>query len=77
MQNTLEMEELQEGENAVDLFNFFKKNENGHICAKDLRSCLEQLGETLSDKEFEELLNEYDTDSDGFISFEEFCRMIN
>ncbi|KAL4459932.1 hypothetical protein ABPG74_003458 [Tetrahymena malaccensis] len=77
MQTTLIMEYEEEQENIVDLFKIFKQNENGHINVEDLRLCVTQMGEDLSEEEFNDLVREFDSDKDGYISFEEFCRMMN
>ena len=34
------------------------------------------FGETLSDKEIEEIITEADVDGDGYINYEEFVRMM-
>ncbi|KAJ8322144.1 hypothetical protein KUTeg_000615 [Tegillarca granosa] len=56
-------------------FKVFDRDGNGFIDAKELRFAMKQLGETLSDKELEEMMKEADVDGDGKINYEEFVRV--
>jgi len=35
------------------------------------------MGESLSQKEFDDLIEDFDQDHDGFLSFQEFCSLVN
>lgn len=48
----------------------------GKISFEDLRSVARELGESMSDEELYEMIREADRDGDGYVSEEEFVRII-
>jgi len=58
-------------------FNVFDTDKCGYIKAKELKSVMRSIGETLTDDEVDEMINLVDTNGDGKISFEEFVSIIN
>ena len=60
----------------INAFRVFDTESNGLISNQKLAHIIRTLGETLTDKEIEEIINEADVDGDGFINYEEFVRMM-
>ncbi|XP_053382127.1 calmodulin-beta-like isoform X2 [Mercenaria mercenaria] len=56
-------------------FRTFDKDGNGFIEAKELRIAMKKLGESLTDKELEDMMKQADVDGDGKINYEEFVKM--
>lgn len=59
-----------------EAFRIFDKDGSGTISADELRYVMTNLGEKMTDEEFNEMLQEADVDGDGSINYEEFSRMI-
>lgn len=57
-------------------FKVFDKNNDGFISVKELADVLMNLGEKMTDDEFEDMINEADVDGDGRINYEEFIDMM-
>ncbi|KAJ3889357.1 putative calmodulin [Lentinula edodes] len=51
-------------------FQVFDKDGNGTISAKELKAVMESLGEKLSDKEVDAMIQEADLDGDGCINYQ-------
>ena len=64
MKNNTQEEEL------IDAFKVFDSDGNGYIEPSELRHVMTNLGEKLSDEEFDELWREADIDQDGRINYE-------
>ena len=60
----------------INAFRVFDTESNGLISNQKLAHIIRTLGETLTDKEIEEIISEADVDGDGFINYEEFVRMM-
>ena len=60
----------------IDAFRAFDTESNGLISVVKLEHIIRTLGETLTDKEIEEIISEADVDGDGYINYEEFVRMM-
>ena len=60
----------------INAFRVFDTESNGLISNQNLSHIIRTLGETLTDKEIEEIISEADVDGDGFINYEEFVRMM-
>jgi len=60
-----------------DAFRCFDKNGIGTISRQDLHAVFENLGERLVDDEIEGLLDEADVDSEGVITYSDFCAFKN
>jgi Ca2+-binding EF-hand superfamily protein len=53
------------------VFEFFSGGEDV-MTAQDLRSAMERLGESLKEREINQILGDLDLNSDGYIDFETF-----
>ena len=68
-----------EDDNEVEIINAFRifdKENNGLISNEELFHIIRTFGETLTDKEIEDIISEADVDGDGYINYEEFVRMM-
>lgn len=60
-----------------DAFKHFDNNGVGSILSKDLRSVMRSLGQSLTDAELTEFINEADTAGRGIIDFPEFLSVMS
>jgi len=60
----------------LESFKVFDKNGDGFISADELRSMMSSLGESLTDEEVNEMIDEADTDGDGQVNYQEFVRLM-
>lgn len=60
----------------IQVFNTFDYNHDGYISISELDKVMKKLGENLSKRELQDMINEADTNRDGCIDFEEFKRII-
>lgn len=67
--------DLDSEEEMREAFKVFDKDGNGLISAEELSQVMTELGEDLTDKEIDEMMNEADIDGDGYIDYEEFVQM--
>ena len=74
MENCQQLPKKNSGEEMLDAFRVFDSNGNGYISAADLRHAMTNLGETITDNEFDSILAEIDIDGDGQINYEDFVR---
>ena len=63
-------------EELINTFRVFDTESNGLISTQNLANIIRTLGETLTEKEIDEIITEADVDGDGFINYEEFVRMM-
>lgn len=70
------MSEREEIDQIQLAFDMFDDDKTGKITFANLKRVAAELGETLSDQELHEMINEADTDNDGEISFEEFVALV-
>lgn len=59
-----------------EAFLLFDNDGNGYISSAELRHVMTSLGETLTDEEVEELMNEADANNDGQIDYDEFVKLM-
>lgn len=57
-------------------FTVFDKNKDGFISVKELKDVMMNLGEKMTDDEFDDMIAEADIDGDGQIDYEEFIAMM-
>lgn len=58
------------------IFKYFDLDNNEKISIRNLKKIAQEIGENLSDEELKEIMEEADRDSDGFIGFEDFYRIM-
>ena len=63
-------------EELKEAFRVFDKDGNGFISADELRHVMTNLGEQLSEEEVEQMIQEADSNGDGQVDYEEFCKMM-
>ena len=73
---TVKMAERDPLEEIRKAFRLFDDDETGKISLKNLRRVAKELGETMTDEELQEMIDEADRDGDGEISEEEFIRIM-
>lgn len=62
--------------NIAKIFYLFDDQRTGYISVKNLRRVAQDLGESLSEEELQELITRADTDHDGLVSEEEFYTIV-
>ena len=58
------------------IFQYFDLDNTGKITSRHLKKIAQEIGESLSDEELKEIMDEADRDADGFIGFEDFYRIM-
>jgi Ca2+-binding EF-hand superfamily protein len=69
-------------EEMIEAFKIFDTNNDGHISKDELKVIMQIIGEKLvgepiSNEDLDIMWDEADTDQDGYIDYEEFCKVIN
>mgnify|MGYP000941510646 FL=1 len=62
--------------NINKIFALFDDERTGFISIKNLRRVAQELGETISEEELQELVTRADLDQDGLVSEEEFYTIV-
>ncbi|KAG0167580.1 hypothetical protein DFQ28_011596 [Apophysomyces sp. BC1034] len=62
---------------VTECFLAFDKNHDGRITKDELEDVLIRLGERPSPQEIKDMMNEADTNKDGFIDFDEFKQLFS
>lgn len=57
-------------------FDLFDKNKDGHITCGELKEVLDKVGHRPTDAEIDEFVRVCDTDKNGTIEFNEFCKYL-
>jgi len=57
-------------------FTLFDADGDGTISIKELHEVMKSLGQNPTETEIEDMINEVDSDRNGTIDFEEFCKMM-
>ncbi|KAI8099902.1 uncharacterized protein BX664DRAFT_382370 [Halteromyces radiatus] len=65
-----------EEDELIECFRAFDTNHDGLISRTELDKVMRKLGEQLSQKDLEDMINEADTNKDGYIDYEEFKRLL-
>lgn len=63
-------------EEIMKVFKLFDEDESGFITFRNLKHICQELGESLTDDELQEMIEEADRDNDGQISADEFYRVM-
>ncbi|XP_055339960.1 calmodulin-beta-like [Paramacrobiotus metropolitanus] len=70
------MKETDPDQELREAFRVFDRNNDGFISVGELRHVMINLGEKLSDDEYEEMIREADLDKDGLVNFQEFVAIL-
>merc|ERR1712162_39679 len=76
MMMTAKMAEKDSREEIVKAFRLFDDDQTGKITFKNLKRVAKELGETMTDEELQEMVDEADRDGDGEVNEEEFLRIM-
>merc|ERR1711881_118997 len=76
MMMTAKMGEKDSREEIIKAFRLFDDDETGRISFKNLKRVAKELGETMTDEELQEMVDEADRDGDGELNEEEFLRIM-
>lgn len=73
---TMKMAEKDTKEEILKAFRLFDDDDTGKISFRNLKRVAKELGETLTDEELREMIEEADLDGDGEVNQEEFLRIM-
>lgn len=73
---SVKMSEKDSKEEILKAFRLFDDDDTGKITFKNLKRVAKELGETLTDEELQEMIDEADLNGDGEISQDEFLRVM-
>ena len=73
---TVKMAERDPREEILKAFRLFDDDSSGKISLRNLKRVARELGETMTDDELQEMIDEADRDGDGEISEEDFIRVM-
>lgn len=73
---TVKMAEKDTKEEILKAFRLFDDDDTGKISFKNLKRVARELGETLTDEELREMIDEADLDNDGEVNQDEFLRIM-
>ncbi|CAA3006581.1 calmodulin 3 [Olea europaea subsp. europaea] len=60
-----------------NVFATFDKNHDGFITKKELEESLKRIGISATEKDVEEMVEKVDSNRDGLIDFDEFCKLFD
>lgn len=73
---TKKVSEKDSRDNINKIFALFDDERTGFISVKNLRRVAQELNESITEQELEELIHRADTDGDGLVSEEEFFSIL-
>ncbi|XP_062997698.1 centrin-2-like [Elgaria multicarinata webbii] len=73
---TQKMSETDPKEEIVKAFKLFEDQESGKISFKNLKHIAGEIGESLTDEELQEMIDEADLDGDGEVNEQEFVKIM-
>jgi len=73
---TVKMSEKDSREEILKAFRLFDDDSTGKISFRNLKRVARELGETITDEELQEMIDEADRDGDGEVNEEEFLRIM-
>jgi len=71
-----EDEDIPDNDSLRAMFSAFDVDGNGKLDKKEVTDALKTWGETVTTQELEDEWKQLDSDGDGFISFEEFKKLV-
>lgn len=69
-------QEPESKEELEELFGIFDKNNTGLLTWKNILDIFSQIDQSIKEEEILQLFKECDLDQDGYLNFQEFCRMV-
>ena len=69
--------ETTNNDSVTQIFKLFDEDATGKISFRNLKRIAQEIGETLTDEELQEMIDEADRDGDGLISTDEFYRILS
>ncbi len=73
---TTKMGERDSRDEILKAFRLFDDDESGKISFRNLKRVAMELGESITDEELQEMIDEADRDGDGEVSQDEFIRIM-
>ncbi|XP_053129275.1 uncharacterized protein LOC128335291 [Hemicordylus capensis] len=73
---THKMSELDPKDEILKAFKLFEDHKSGKISFSDLKRIAMEIGESLTDEELQEMIDEADVDGDGEVNEQEFLRIM-
>jgi centrin-3 len=64
-------------EEAIMAFDLFDEDRKGKINIKNLKKAVKELNENLTEYELKAIIEEFDTDNDGYITKEDFMKIMD
>jgi centrin-3 len=63
-------------EEAIMAFDLFDEDKKGKINLKNLKKAVKEINENLTENELKAIIDEFDTDNDGYITKEDFLKIM-
>lgn len=70
------LKEVDTEEELMEAFKIFDKDNTNLISTKNLMAVFSMIDEKIKEEEILQMMKESDLDSDGYLNFDEFCRMV-
>lgn len=74
---TTKFAERNQRDEAIMAFDLFDEDKKGKINLKNLKKAVQEINETLSEADLKAIIEEFDLDGDGYISKEEFLKVMD
>jgi centrin-3 len=62
---------------AIMAFDLFDEDKKGKISLKNLKKAVKEINENLTENELKAIIQEFDTDNDGYITKEDFLKIMD
>lgn len=62
---------------AIMAFDLFDEDKKGKISMRNLKKAVKEINENLNDNELKAIMDEFDTDGDGYITKEDFLKIMD